>query len=157
MIHRYLVLLAITLFIWGCAASTPSNQYSNQNPEKNRSSSATSKPQGMAFDPLALGSDLVNDSIAKSPATDAANPKSTTAGYRVQLGAYIEEKAAIREMESAKRKFDIPIYLQFDSPFHRIRIGDFKTMQQADSLKKIAMKQGYHDAVVTNDEIEIHK
>jgi hypothetical protein len=54
------------------------------------------------------------------------NLDSTSQGYRIQILTSTDRREAMMEMENFEYKYpDIPIYLKFDSPNFKLRVGDF--------------------------------
>lgn len=51
---------------------------------------------------------------------------STHQGYRIQILSSTDRREAMLEMENFELKYpDIPIYLKYDSPNFKLRVGDF--------------------------------
>jgi cell division septation protein DedD len=89
-----------------------------------------------------------------SSAPTAAEPKSA-AGYRVQLGAFIDQKLAASLAARAEADLGSPTYVVFDRPFYRVRAGDFRELSEAEALKTVAIGKGYQDARIAREEIVI--
>jgi len=77
-------------------------------------------------------------------------------GYRIQI-LKASGNEALDIIEKSKADFsekyeDIPVYLTFDEPDYRVRIGDFRTRLEAEKfLKQISRK--YPGAWVIQDDI----
>jgi len=69
-------------------------------------------------------------------------------GFRVQIFVTNEEYDARQVEEEAMLKFDENVYLSFDSPNYKIRIGDCATRSEANDLRSVAARTGYRDAWV---------
>jgi len=67
-------------------------------------------------------------------------------GYRVQIFAGENRTDALRVEEKARRRFDVEVYLDFFAPLYKVRIGDCRTMEEADVILKEAKRKGYGDA-----------
>ena len=67
-------------------------------------------------------------------------------GYRVQLFAGENRGDALRVEERARQKFDAEVYSDFFAPLYKVRVGDCRTMEEADVLLKEAKRKGYGDA-----------
>lgn len=78
-------------------------------------------------------------------------------GWRVQLSAYTVLEAAEKAVEEARRRFDVPVYNEFEAPFYKIRIGDFRTEAEADKLVRRARRKGYTDAFKVRTRIVVKK
>lgn len=82
----------------------------------------------------------------------AAN--NTMNGYRVQIFMEIGNEA-IRHAESMKRKFteafpELPVYLSYDQPYYRLRVGDFRNRLEAEKYMRL-IKPKFSLAFVTAD------
>ncbi len=81
-------------------------------------------------------------------------------GYRIQI-IKASGNDALTITEEARDKFtdkyiDTPVYLTFDEPYYRVRVGDFRTRLEAEKfLKKISRK--YPGAWVIQDYINFPK
>lgn len=57
---------------------------------------------------------------------------STTQGYRLQILAITDHKEATMEMENFQLKYpEIPIYIKYNSPNFKLRVGDFSSKVEA--------------------------
>jgi hypothetical protein len=68
--------------------------------------------------------------------------------FRVQLvtcGTYGEGRTALRVAEEI---FDQPVYMDYDVPYFKVRVGDFATRGQADAYQRKATAAGYTNAWV---------
>ena len=82
----------------------------------------------------------------------AAN--STMSGYRVQIFMEIGNEA-IRHAEAMKRSFtdafpELPVYLSYDQPYYRLRVGDFRNRVEAEKYMRL-IKPKFSLACVTAD------
>lgn len=67
-------------------------------------------------------------------------------GYRVQIGAFENKENAEKTAESARLKFDLPVYITYQAPFYRVRIGDFVEKREAEIYVKEVKEKGFSDA-----------
>ena len=74
-------------------------------------------------------------------------------GFRVQIFVTKEEFDARQVEEDALLQFEERVYLTFDSPNYKIRVGDCKTRSEANDLRQIALQRGYPDAWVVRCKI----
>jgi len=79
-----------------------------------------------------------------------------TQGYRIQIlkASGNESLDIIEESETkfSEKYVDIAVYLTFDEPYYRVRVGDFRTRLEAEEfLKKI--NREYPGAWVIQDDI----
>lgn len=82
----------------------------------------------------------------------AAN--NTMNGYRVQIFMEIGNEA-IRHAEAMKRSFteafpELPVYLSYDQPYYRLRVGDFRNRVEAEKYMRL-IKPKFSLAFVTAD------
>lgn len=82
----------------------------------------------------------------------AAN--NTMSGYRVQIFMEIGNEA-IRHAEAMKKSFsdafpELPIYLTYDQPYYRLRVGDFRNRVEAEKYLRL-IKPKFSLAFVTTD------
>ena len=74
-------------------------------------------------------------------------------GYRVQLVATREEAEARTSMQSALLSFGENVYLLFDNPYYKLRVGDCLSRSQADSLQQRALAKGCAKAWITRSQV----
>ena len=80
----------------------------------------------------------------------------TTNGFRVQIFMEIGNEA-VDHAEMVKKEFtenfpELPIYLSYEQPYYRLRVGDFRNRVEAQKYLKI-LKPQYSLAFVTADVI----
>jgi len=76
-------------------------------------------------------------------------------GFRVQICAVSGEEQAKRIQRDAIIQFiDKNVYLKYDSPYYKVRIGDCATRYEAEQLLKLASKKGFADAWVVRSKIK---
>lgn len=80
----------------------------------------------------------------------------TFKGYRVQIfmqsGKQAYEEAKKVETDFIASYPDIPVYIDFAQPYYRVRVGDFRTNIEAESLQQ-KIKEFFPEAFVTTDNI----
>ncbi len=77
-------------------------------------------------------------------------------GYRVQLIATRNESEARSNMENALSFFPERVYLLFDSPFYKLRVGDCVLRSDADSLQQRAIHRGFSSAWIIASQVFLH-
>jgi hypothetical protein len=90
--------------------------------------------------PVALTARLAWDSIAAKPQTDSKVTKPTASrntGFRVEVFSdnnprTAKATASIKKRNLEARFKNYPVYMVFESPFWRVRLGDFKTRGEAE-------------------------
>ncbi len=77
-------------------------------------------------------------------------------GFRVQLFATNFIEKATLEKKEAEYLFaedSIAVYIEFDSPMYKVRIGDCKTRDEAERYRRLARKKGYPTAFIVKTKI----
>jgi len=113
------------------------------------------------FDPLTLNDDDIKitpvdrsgaggetqQRMVVVPKTDKSqNQGEMVKGYRIQLMATTNLNQATEVKKNAMVKLQGKIYLAFESPQYKIRVGDFLTRDEAKSALADVVKNGYPDA-----------
>lgn len=84
------------------------------------------------------------------------NLDSTMSGYRVQIFMEIGNDA-VRHAEAVKKQFtnafpEIPVYLSYEQPYYRLRVGNFRSRIEAEKYLRL-IKPQFNLAFVTADNI----
>lgn len=99
-------------------------------------------------------SDKVEETITQSISEDQ-KPEVTT-GFRVQICAVLDEDRAKQIQRDAILKFiDEDVYLIYDSPYYKVRVGNCPTRFEADKLQQLAVEKGFEDAWVVRTNITL--
>ncbi|MCL4304395.1 SPOR domain-containing protein [bacterium] len=69
-------------------------------------------------------------------------------GYALEIGAYLDRAKATTTAARASTSIGLPGTLKFENPYYRVRLGEVATRAEADSLYRVAMTRGYHDASI---------
>jgi len=81
-------------------------------------------------------------------------PSKPLYGYRVQiLATSNKEKADMFAKEAQARFKDQKVYVEFVSPYYKVRIGDFLTREEAETFRARAKSLGYFDAFIVESPI----
>lgn len=91
-----------------------------------------------------------NDSLV---AKDSIPPE-TTPGFRIQVFATtdIDEANTVRDSLLSILATD-SVYVVYDAPYYKIRVGDFLSRPQGNALLKILTEHGYKDAWIVADRV----
>jgi hypothetical protein len=96
------------------------------------------------------------DTIANSdePGLVEATPPQTIAGFRIQVlsTTEIDSANAVRDRLSNLPQ-SIGIYVTYDSPYYKVRVGDFSSRPAANPLLKAMIDSGYSDAWIVPDRV----
>ena len=81
-----------------------------------------------------------------------ANENNSLATYRVQIGIFDIRADADKLAESARSKTDYPVYVEYITPFYRVRVGDFVRKIDAEECVVFLKQKGFSDSryVYTN-------
>ena len=160
--ERSIRLLSLTLFLVviillaGCAPSPPPLPEEPLEPTRKA-------PQDESFDPLSVEEEeviVLPESKLKPPpegtitvgaekeGEPAAGAAEEVLGFRVQIFATDLEFEARTVEEEALIDFEQSVYLVFDSPNYKIRVGDCRSRAEANKLRQKAIELGYRDAWV---------
>ncbi len=87
---------------------------------------------------------------------DTKNIVGTTDGYRVQVLATdnIEEANETRSLIYSKTT-DKEVYVSFEPPFYKVKVGDFTSNSDANDLKFMLNQLGYKEARVVRETINL--
>lgn len=77
-------------------------------------------------------------------------------GFRVQLFATQDIEKATLEKKEAEFSFTedrVPVYIEFDSPMYKVRIGDCATRDEAEQLRELARRKGYSTSWIVKTKV----
>jgi hypothetical protein len=118
-------------------------------------------PQDESFDPLTLNDDEIGFSSFRASVDTTVDttmaregPKQVN-GFRVQIFAGADEQTARLVEEEARFEFDTSVYLAYDPPNYKVRLGDFAERSDAEKIRREAYRKGYRDAWVVPDQVWI--
>ncbi|MFH1861965.1 MAG: SPOR domain-containing protein [bacterium] len=155
-----ILMLGITMVLVGCAA-----QRATHAPAAGEIQDRNTVVQDEGFDPLSLQEDDLM--VLPKPDLQPALPdgeKAPTAvsskhrirednGFRVQISTTSLEVEARDVEQRAIVDFNTSVYLIFDPPNYKIRVGDCRTRAEANDLRLQAINLGYADAWVVQSRI----
>ena len=98
----------------------------------------------------------IDNFLSGKARADTAKVNRKVPGYRVQLIATrsMTEAQAIRK--EALLDFTEYVYLTFDDPYYKVRIGDILTRHEANDLQEVAIARGYVEAWVVRTMVNDH-
>jgi len=166
----FIGIVAATIFLIGCSASTGSRYETKKETEKETSTEGT-KEVSEDFDITPYQTDIEIE--APPIATDKLPPDvwygfgdlssanerkiiGTTDGYRVQVLSTddIDEANRIRSevYEMTTRK---EVYVIFEPPFYKVKVGDFTLKSEADNLRFKLNQLGYTESKVVQESVNL--
>jgi len=98
--------------------------------------------QSTGLTPLELDK-LLTGVDGRSQAEAALQP-----GFRIQLVATRDEQEARQARMDALLNFSRRVYLIYDNPYYKLRLGDCLSRADADSLQQLAIEKGFVSAWV---------
>ncbi len=161
--------LAFIIFIFMNCASTQKSIEPAKTISDNTSGQSSMKED---FDPMSLDdynivvkpkpseSDILAAPIVSSslPAdTSDSNAPEMVDGFRVQIISTTDEITAREIRKHAILKQDMDVYLIFDSPYYKVRVGNCLTRSEADELQELLVKKGFLNAWVIRTRVFLNK
>ena len=118
------------------------------------------------FDPQTLKDD---DFLLRRPSTELirrpasytpfaqASQQGRTQGYRVQIGAVLDQSRAVALQKEARSQFRAPVYVYHDGQMrlYKIQIGNGESAKDVAHLRAEAKSLGYREAFIVRTRIEI--
>lgn len=157
------------IYLFGCASTAPVS--GTKGKEKSHVSNKGEVSQVEDLNPENLPDQIFtvkeNPQTVQTPSTESEQTPSSqteqtvketikmTPGYRVQIAALSNQEEAMAIQKEAMLKFaDQEVYLTFEPPYYKIRVGDFLTRYDAEKLQKEAIKMGYKDAWIVRTKVK---
>ena len=156
-----IVFLLLSIFLFSCSSSRKT--------VKEETSDKETTKFDESFDPLKLNDEKIefNKESKKSngnqgifPIEDNQNIQNEENkqidGFRVQLFATKDIESATIAKKEAEFVFigdSLNIYIEFDSPYYKLRIGDFKERDDAEAFREIAREKGYPSSWIVKTKV----
>jgi cell division septation protein DedD len=88
-----------------------------------------------------------------TPAVQTSMPdsKSFIPGWRVQIHAFPTMASAEAAAVKARQRFTEPVYVEYQAPMYKVRVGDFLTKDDARHMVNRAKAENYAQAWVVED------
>lgn len=156
-----LILVTSFLFLTFCAGPQPTIK--PDRPEDQPKTRQRGVEQDESFDPMSLGDyEVVEERAAGSSAQaadidqllrgdalpDSLKDARKVPGFRVQLIATRDVEEAHALMRNAVISFDDQVYRTFDNPYYKIRVGDYQSRFEANTIQEEAVEKGFLEAWV---------
>lgn len=149
-----IVAAAFVAFVLGCAARQRMTE----------PAASAKKTAGIVedWDPASLGesepvipapepstrTDRLQSGQPEAPVGDSGVQPSAVLGYRVQIASTPFEEVAREVRKEALLKFEEPVYVIFDAPYYKVRVGDCVSRFEAEELQQKAIEKGFGQAWV---------
>ncbi len=88
--------------------------------------------------------------------TEEVEPNRVIDGFRVQIFATQNIENATLQKKEAEFVFlgdSVAVYIDFDSPMYKIRVGDCLNRAEAENLREIARKHGYPTSFIVRTKV----
>lgn len=160
---KYLIILVGLFFFISCASSPKIQTDTDQGGKK------ISGKYDESFDPLTLDDDDIEitreaDDMQVSQTGDESDHDQVSEkvlmheveGYRVQILATRGIEAATLQQQKAIDRFsdkNYKIYLIYEAPLYRLRMGDATNRKDAEAIRDLAKKRGYDEAFIVRSKV----
>ncbi|HQU72942.1 MAG TPA: SPOR domain-containing protein [Calditrichia bacterium] len=159
--------LSMHLLLAGILLSACSSSSKTISRPVNNSGTTPATRVDESFDPLELNDEDISFPVQTSEATSPDrdpiqlpdNPANREIdGFRVQLFATREIERATSEKKQAEYQFanteqPAAVYILFDSPMWKVRVGDCRDRESAEVLRQVARENGYSKAFIVKDKV----
>ena len=166
-----LTFIGLTFLILGCSTSTGSRYESKEEVKKPTTTEENKKPSedfditpyetNIEIDVPPLTSDKLPPDVwygYKSSTPDSSSKIiiGTTDGYRVQVISTddIDEANLIRS-ELYEKTLRKEVYIIFEPPFYKVKVGDFTSKSEAENLRFKLNQLGYTESKVVQETVNI--
>jgi cell division protein FtsN len=149
-----IVLLAVVSLVVGCSTSKETTKKTSKHREAGRKDTITVYEKD--FDPSKY------DVKEPKPTTRKGTAKSSreisrselVMGFRVQVyqSTSVEQANQVKNDVSLLLQ-DTEVYMDYDSPNYKVRVGDFQTRAAANEMMNLLMEKGYKEAWVVPDRV----
>jgi len=161
--HVFLFLFFVLTVFGSRCAFAPKPQFGPQEEDVRREGEEVEQVED--FDPLSLDDDDVaeaeSDKTSRTTAEEAVKAPPDIApvteepqeleqvqGYRVQVFVSSNRENAQKIKVEAEEIFPERVYVPYDAPYYKVRVGDCLTRREAELLLEKAVRHGYRDAWV---------
>lgn len=105
-----------------------------------------------------VGDSLVwPDDMPFNQSDTAVSAVSPNEVYRVQVFTSRLYSEAVREKQLAEEIFNLPIYLDYEVPYYKLRVGDFTARDEAEDMLAEIKTIGYRNAWVARVVLKIRE
>lgn len=171
---KFLIIISLAFLLYSCSASTGKRYEKEDEKEKvevKKETDAENIEQEFNIEPY-RSTFTIEENVTKKPSKDFEIwyeyeniPDSliekkvitgTTDGYRVQVLSTdnLEEANSLKTDLIVKTNYK-QIYIEFDPPFYKVKVGDFTDINDAKTLSFKLNQMGYGEARVINETINI--
>jgi len=98
-----------------------------------------------------------DDEVFKMDSTTLNKQYIETTGYRIQLVSTQNLNEAISIKAQADSLYSMPVYVDFEPPNYKVRIGNYETNEEAMNMQTVMQRQGFKYAWVVPSKIIVVK
>jgi cell division septation protein DedD len=110
--------------------------------------SAAAGESPMQSPPQVTESAVTPPAAPAQPAPKVPDPQVFTPGWRVQIFASASMVNADALAAKARAKFTEPVYVEYEPPLYKVRVGDFLTKREAETMKTRVLAEDFDAYVV---------
>jgi len=99
--------------------------------------------------------DLVSEGGITIPGDSTDDVIQASESYRIQLFTSSTYGPATKELNIAKEVFDRPVYMDYEVPYYKVRIADFRSRREAEDYLPAAKEAGYNNAWVVRVNLNV--
>jgi hypothetical protein len=97
----------------------------------------------------------IHTRLASTPVEIEQTDTTYGQAFRVQLATSKVYGEARREVRVAEEIFDRPVYLDYEVPYYKVRVGSFRSRDDAEEYQQRARSAGYENAWVVLVNVQI--
>lgn len=150
----YLVVPLFALWAWGCGSSKETKTEKDDTQDFIHTYEKTFTPSD--YDQSPPGEKVEKKESTKPGNESSAAPAEAelAPGFRVQVNftENVEQANKIKDEVSAILA-DQPVYVVFETPYYKVRVGNFLTRPEANLTLRTLVERGYKDAWIVPDKI----
>jgi hypothetical protein len=106
--------------------------------------------------PIAMSAEIKKDDYKNTPIAISSDSASLIReSYRVQLFTSKLYGPAMKEFNIAREIFDQKVWMDYEVPYYKIRIGDFAAREKAEAFLKVVKGAGYDVAWVVRVNVNV--
>lgn len=105
-------------------------------------------PEGWEDPSPVMETPVVTESRPAAYAEAVPEPVVFTPGWRVQIFASVSMVTADELATKARRLFTEPVYVEYEPPLYKVRVGDFLTKSEAKHMKNRTMSEDFDAWIV---------
>jgi len=87
--------------------------------------------------------EVIEEEAVEEEVETIVAPPAETYGYRVQIGAFMSQSNGELFAAAARQKFTENVYVEYIAPYHKVRVGDLLSREEAEALKAKVLQLGY--------------